>query len=127
MENPSNKPNNETHHDVVESTERHSKGTLRQTAAQWRQRAQRAIDESRGSTAGVMGSAASKLHHTADEFSNWANQLASSIESGADYIRRHDSREMFLDFERLVRRHPGKSLLIALALGFWTARMVRHD
>src|SRR4051794_23090030 len=86
---------------------------------------QEKIDETRIPAAGKLQSAASALHRKADSLpgggkvTGLAHGAADKIQATADYLRRHDTSDMAADLGACVRRHPGQSLLVALAAGFF--------
>jgi hypothetical protein len=44
------------------------------------------------------------------------------MEAAADYLRDHDLQDVVTDVRRVVKKHPGATLLIATAAGFLLAR-----
>ena len=56
-----------------------------------------------------------------------AHSAAEKLESTAGYIREHDVRAMLSDVGDMVKRNPGPSLLIAVAIGFLIGRAFRED
>ena len=91
------------------------------------------IDDKRGTAADALESAASNIYEKAedlpggDAIRNVAHSTAEKLESTAGYIREHDVRAMMSDVEQIVKRNPGPSLLIAVALGFLIGRAFRED
>ena len=91
------------------------------------------IDEKRGPTADALQSAATTLHEKAEDLpggetvKSVAHSAAQKLESTAGYIREHDVRAMLSDVEDIVKRNPGPSLLIAVAIGFLIGRAFRED
>lgn len=91
------------------------------------------IDEKRGPAADALESAASTLHEKAEDLpggetvKSVAHSAAEKLESTAGYIREHDVRAMLTDVEDIVKRNPGPSLLIAVAIGFLIGRAFRED
>lgn len=85
------------------------------------------LEAGRGMAADRLDGAAAGLHKGADRMSEMGHQAADGIGATATYLRDHGTREMMGDVEKLVRTHPGKSLLAAVAVGFLTARALRHD
>ena len=78
-------------------------------------------------------SAASTLHEKADSLpgghkvASAAHNTADALQSTADYLQDQDWRGMLTDLRRLMKQHPGATLLGAAALGFLLARgMSRH-
>jgi len=91
------------------------------------------IDEKRGAAADALEGAASNIHEKAEDLPggeavrNVAHSTAEKLEATAGYIREHDVRAMMSDVEQMVKRNPGPSLLIAVALGFLIGRAFRED
>lgn len=91
------------------------------------------VDEKRGAAADALESAASNIHEKAEDLPggetvrNVAHSTAEKLESTAGYIREHDVRAMISDVEQIVKRNPGPSLLIAVALGFLIGRAFREE
>ncbi len=91
------------------------------------------IDEKRGPAADALESAASTIHEKAEDLpggetvKSVAHSAAEKLESTAGYIREHDVKAMFSDVEEIVRRNPGPSLLVAVAVGFLIGRAFRED
>lgn len=54
------------------------------------------------------------------------NTIAQSIDGAADYLREIDPQKVGQDLREGVRRHPGRSLLIAGAAGLLLGIMVRR-
>jgi ElaB/YqjD/DUF883 family membrane-anchored ribosome-binding protein len=98
-----------------------------------RRSAERAFDSRRKGAADSLSSAASRLNRRADDLpgvqqaSRAAHKTAERLEATAEYLRTHDSKAMAGNVMDLVRKHPGKSLAIAAAVGFLAARSMRSD
>ena len=82
---------------------------------------------------GLKGAARS-LHRRADDITTSAervsavtHKVADKVESASRYVRHNDGRDMLADVETIVRRHPTKSLLAAIAVGFIAARALRDE
>jgi hydroxypyruvate isomerase len=80
-----------------------------------------------------MDSAASSLHARADNLpggekvARAAHTTADAMEKAADYVRDEDMEAMLEDVQQMVKRHPGATLLAAVAAGFLLARIFsRH-
>lgn len=78
-------------------------------------------------------SAASTLHEKADQLpggdtvARAAHSTADAMQWAADYLEGKGLREMADDLWQIAKRHPGATLLTALALGFVLARSLpRH-
>lgn len=90
------------------------------------------IDSMMGATGGARDSAASaldgaarKLHQGADSLSHLGHETGNRIDASARYVREHDAQEMIDDVRDVVRAHPGKALLAALAVGLMVGRAFR--
>lgn len=107
--------------------------TAKQKISDVSQQAADKIDEKRGPAADAMESAASSIHEKAERLPGGetvrsvAHSAADKLESTAGYIREHDVRAMFSDVEDIVKRNPGPSLLIAVAVGFLIGRAFRGE
>lgn len=60
---------------------------------------------------------------TTDRVSQVSDSIASGMHGTADWLRNGDLQA---DLERQVREHPGRSLLIALGLGYLIGKAVRR-
>lgn len=49
-----------------------------------------------------------------------------TLENAVDYIKQHDTLEMVEDVQQIVKKHPGKSLLVGLLLGVMVGRALRR-
>lgn len=56
-----------------------------------------------------------------------AGRTASALETGADYLRDHDSKDMLHDVNSLARRYPGASLAAAAVVGFFLGRAMTRQ
>lgn len=88
-------------------------------------------DFRRASVANALDSVASRLHEKADagaeRVSGIGHTAAEKVETTAQYVREHGSREMLSDVEAFAKKHPGKSLLAVAVLGFLAGRALRGD
>lgn len=107
--------------------------TAKQKVSEAGRQATDRIDEKRGPAADAIESAASTIHEKAESLPGGetvrsvAHSAADKLESTAGYIREHDVRAMFSDVEDIVKRNPGPSLLIAVAVGFLIGRAFRGE
>jgi hypothetical protein len=91
------------------------------------------FDEGRVGVADALSSASSDLHDQAANFTagqkvvDIAHSTADKMQGTADYIRRHDMKQMFADVVSVTKSHPGLSLLAALSVGFLAGRAFRRD
>lgn len=79
--------------------------------------------------------AASGLHSAAEQLRNRssdegttgqvASKAADTLERGASYLEEHETKEMWSDFERMVKDHPMAAAGGALFAGFVIGRMMR--
>ena len=107
--------------------------TTRQKVSNAGRQASDKIDEKRGPAADALQSAASSIHEKAEGLpggetvKSVAHSAAEKLETTAGYIREHDIKTMLSDVEEIVKRNPGPSLLIAVAVGFLIGRAFRED
>jgi ElaB/YqjD/DUF883 family membrane-anchored ribosome-binding protein len=105
----------------------------KEKAEQLGRSAAKKIDESRGPAASSLESAAAALRDKAqtlpggEKIADVAHSAADKLEATADYVKRHDTKQMAADVESMVRRHPGRSLMIAAAIGFLFGRAFQKD
>lgn len=89
------------------------------------------IEEGRTSAASSLQSAAATLHQKADTSvqaaGNVAHSAADKMEAVAGYMRENDTKQMMADVEDLVKKNPGRSLLVAVAIGFLAGRALRNN
>ena len=91
------------------------------------------IDDKRDALSRGMESAASTLRDKVESLpggeriAGAANKTADAMESAADYVRDADLKEMFSDVQRIVREHPGATLLAVAAAGFLLARALSRE
>ena len=55
------------------------------------------------------------------------DDLASSVRERASSLGTHSLEELLGEARELVRRHPGKTILVALFAGIILGRMLRRD
>jgi ElaB/YqjD/DUF883 family membrane-anchored ribosome-binding protein len=139
MSNPSNLGYpNETFGDSLAEGSKNIKDTLADTAAKASEKskelgrtAMNKIEESRTSAASSLQSAADTLHQKADTSvqaaGNFAHSTANKLESVAGYMRDHDTKQMMADVEEAVKKNPGRSILVAAAIGFLFGRAFRNN
>jgi ElaB/YqjD/DUF883 family membrane-anchored ribosome-binding protein len=80
------------------------------------------VDAQRVSAARTLDQTASMLHEQVDSV---AGSAADKLHETADYVRSQDLKAMAKDAEGLVRRYPGAAIAIAAAVGFVTARILQ--
>ena len=91
------------------------------------------VDDARQTAAERLGSAASAVGDRADQLpggpkiQRFAQAAAERLSTTADYVRSHDAKRMLADVERVVKNHPGPSLMIAAAFGVVIGRALTRD
>ena len=91
------------------------------------------IDEARGPAAEKIQNAAAALHEKAGTLpggataANLAHKTADTMQATAEYVREHEVQKMMADVGAFARRHAGKSLLAAAAVGFLIGRKFRSN
>ena len=88
------------------------------------------LEENRVAAAGALHNAASTLDDKADRLPNgpeMAHSAADKVHAVANYMERHDTKQMMADMEDVVKRNPGPALLVAAAMGFLFARAFSRD
>jgi hypothetical protein len=91
------------------------------------------IDRSRDAAAGGVEIAASKILSAAASLqggsavSGAAHAAANSLNSTADYIRKHDVSGMMADLQQLVKNNAVPALLGAAFIGFLVGRSFSND
>jgi hypothetical protein len=92
------------------------------------QKAATAIDGKREAVARGIESAASALRSKTENLPVGENLIdaaytaAEALEKAADYVREQDVKAMLSDARHTANRHPGATLLTAVAVGFLLAR-----
>jgi ElaB/YqjD/DUF883 family membrane-anchored ribosome-binding protein len=61
-----------------------------------------------------------------DPSSQYGKQAADLLEKGADYVGNFDSEKLKSDVQESVRRNPGRTLLIAGAVGLVLGTFIRR-
>ena len=120
--------------DEVESTVDQVTDTVREKGNELGRKAVAAIDERRLGVAENLEGAARNLHTRADSIaeggeraSKVAHDVADKVDNASRYIRDKDAKDMIADVETMVRRHPARSLLAVLAVGYLAGRALRSD
>jgi ElaB/YqjD/DUF883 family membrane-anchored ribosome-binding protein len=91
------------------------------------------MNETCGSAACGLESAASKIHRKAhrlpggERVHNVAHSTADKMKATANYMKTHEMKDVVADVGQAVRRNPGQSLLAAVAVGFLAGRMFSRD
>jgi len=90
------------------------------------------VEDTRDAAAGALHRASKALHSQAQNLprgsaSDLAHSAAKRLDSAAGYMAEHDTSEMLADAGSFLKRHPGKSLVIGIALGFLAGRAFSRD
>jgi ElaB/YqjD/DUF883 family membrane-anchored ribosome-binding protein len=83
------------------------------------------LDAQRRPVAATLDNAASTLHQQTDRVADAAHGAADRVQATADYVRGNGVSAMVKDVGNLVRRHPGKALIVAAVAGFAVAQVIR--
>lgn len=89
------------------------------------------VDAGRDAAASRLDTVAAELREHAEALPGGkpvheaARMTAEHLGNTAEYVRDTDMRSMLADFEGVVRRNPGASLLVAVGLGFVVGRAMR--
>jgi hypothetical protein len=109
-------------------------GRIRDKSNELGRKAVASIDDRRVNVADGLEGAARGLHSRADAIagggervSRATHEVADKVESASHYVRDKDAKEMLADVESMVRRHPTRSLLAVLAVGYLAGRALRRD
>ena len=109
-------------------------GKLREKGNELGRKAAASIDTRRAEVAAGLESAARGLHTRADSIassgeriSHATHDLADKVDTASHYVRDKDAKDMFSDVEAMVRKHPTRSLLAVLAVGYLAGRALRRD
>jgi hypothetical protein len=90
-----------------------------------RQRAQGSQGQQQGQYAGATGGNGETGVAVSDRFAGVAGGLASGMQSTADWLREADLDNLRDGIETQVKEHPGRTLLIALGLGYVLGKAFR--
>ena len=97
-------------------------------------KASESLEDGRAAAADGLRVAARSLHRRADSIATGAERvsrathdMADRVDSASRYVRDNDARTMVADVEAMVRRHPARSILAVLAIGFLAGRALRDD
>ncbi|HEY6507816.1 MAG TPA: hypothetical protein VIY56_07365 [Vicinamibacterales bacterium] len=107
--------------------------TVREKGSEVGRRAAFGIEARRDSVASGLEGVAQGIHGSADAVAKAgrtvggaAHEAADSLASAARYVRETRTKEMVAQVGALVRLHPGKTLLAAVAVGFVAGRAMRR-
>jgi ElaB/YqjD/DUF883 family membrane-anchored ribosome-binding protein len=88
------------------------------------------LDEVRNQTADALRTAASSVRSTGRQSSeiidNCAANTADRLDATASYLEQHDVTGVANGFRQVVRQHPGSSLIVATAIGFFAGSAIRR-
>ena len=94
---------------------------IRHTAEDFGRSAADNINRNMKSAASALDSTASALRrapNTGGKLGSIAHSTAGKLESGAQYMRTHDTQDVLRGMESYTRRQPGVALGVAAAVGF---------
>jgi hypothetical protein len=57
----------------------------------------------------------------------FTDKAADVLDTTGQYLREWDERDLLSDVGELAKRHPGKSLLAAAAIGFFVGRSITRE
>ena len=89
------------------------------------------FDSIRTRLAGLLHQAAGALHDKTSEMRNGRSdqvglQAANWLDHSADYLKQADAEQMKADVANQIRRNPGRSLLVAGAVGLFVGALIRR-
>ncbi len=120
--------------DAVETTLDDVTGGIRKKGSELGRKASESLEDGRAAAADGLRVAARSLHRRADSIATGAERvsrathdMADRVDSASRYVRDNDARTMLADVEAVVRRHPARSILAVLAIGFLAGRALRDD
>lgn len=64
---------------------------------------------------------------TRREKTKFTEKAADVLDTTGQYLREWDDRDLLSDVGELAKRHPGKSLLAAAAIGFFVGRSITRE
>lgn len=85
--------------------------------------------KTRAAVAGALDNVAERLHDKADalhvgRMATIADRTANALDATGRYVRELEARDVMQDLGDLAKRHPGKSMLAAVALGVLFGRAI---
>lgn len=81
----------------------------------------------RETVADGIDSVASRITAGGEHVAQGAKATADRMSNSATWLRDTSGRDMMNSFESMVKEHPGRTLLGAVAIGFLAGRMLRGD
>ena len=64
---------------------------------------------------------------TRDDKPKFTERAADVLDTTGQYLREWEDRDLLSDVGELAKRHPGKSLLAAAAIGFFVGRSITRE
>jgi ElaB/YqjD/DUF883 family membrane-anchored ribosome-binding protein len=107
-------------------------GRMKDQAGSAAEKVSEGFDKGRKTTADTLQKTASALRDKAEDLpggevaAGLVERVADTVESTGAYLREHDMSDMKADIERMVRRNPTQSLVIACVAGFLIGRAFRR-
>jgi ElaB/YqjD/DUF883 family membrane-anchored ribosome-binding protein len=102
------------------------------SGAEWRENEKTTFERVRETVAERLSRTAHALYQKSSqadeqsEFANLGNRAAEWLERSAVYVKDIEPHQLRSDIEEQVRRHPGRSLLIAGIAGLILGRVIRR-
>jgi ElaB/YqjD/DUF883 family membrane-anchored ribosome-binding protein len=107
-------------------------GRMKDQAGNAAEKVSEGFEKGRKTTADTLQKTASALRDKAEDLpggevaAGLVERVADTVESTGAYLREHDMSDMKADIERMVRRNPTQSLVIACVAGFLIGRAFRR-
>ena len=101
-------------------------GRVKEQAGNAAEKVGQGFEKGRKTTADTLQRTASALRDQAESLPGMVERVADTVESTGTYLREHDVSDMKADIERIVRRNPAQSLIIAGVAGFILGRAFRR-
>jgi ElaB/YqjD/DUF883 family membrane-anchored ribosome-binding protein len=79
-----------------------------------------------GELSGSSAGGTADVSISSDGTSEVSNRVAGGLKASADWLRQADVDTLRMGVERQVKEHPGRTLLVALGLGYLLGRAVRR-
>jgi hypothetical protein len=86
-----------------------------------------AIRAGRSAVADGLDAAASRVSAGGEHVNDAARATAGKMGNSARWLRDTSPGDMVSDFEAMVKKHPGRTVVGAIVLGFLAGRMFRGD
>lgn len=81
----------------------------------------------RDAVANGIESVATRITAGGEHVAQGAKATADKMSDSATWLRDTSGRDMMNSFESMIKEHPGRTVLGAVALGFLAGRMLRGD